>query len=95
MEFDVNSFMEKAKETIEVVAKTTKKTACVQKKKFDVATVRNKLDKCYKELGKLYFESLESENGVSEELNGAVEAVKEVLTELQAAKQALENEKES
>ena len=94
MEFDVNNLIEKAKETVEVVAKATKKTASVQKKKFDVATIQNRLDKAYKLLGKTYFESLECD-----EENFAVEAavqnVKVSIAELEEAKNQLEAEKES
>ncbi len=94
MEFDVNNLLEKTKETIEVVAKATKKTACVQKKKFDVAAVQNRLDKAYKNLGKVYFESLENENA-AENLEIAIQNVKGVIAELDEAKKELEAEKEA
>ena len=94
MEFDVNNLLEKTKETIEVVAKATKKTACVQKKKFDVAAVQNRLDKAYKNLGKVYFESLENENA-AENLEIAIQNVKGVIAELDEAKKELAAEKEA
>ena len=94
MEFDMNSFLEKTKETIEVVAKATKKTACVQKKKFDVAAVQNRLDKAYKLLGKAYFESLENDED-NFAVEAAVQNVKAILAELEEAKNQLEAEKES
>ena len=92
MDINVDSILEKAKETIEVVAKTTKKTAVVSKKKFDIALIRNKLDKSYQALGEAYFNSLENES-VDEVLN-TVNQVKEILAELEAAKKELEKEKE-
>ena len=92
MAINVDSIFEKAKETLEVVAKTTKKTAVVSKKKMNIAIIHNKLDKSYQALGKAYFNSLENESG--DEVASAVNQVKELLAELETAKQELEKEKE-
>lgn len=94
MEFNVNSFMGKAKDTLGVVANATQKAVSVQKKKFDVATVKNNLNKAYTELGKAYFEFMKNSETVPEELSIAFKDVEEKLADLENAKEELEKERQ-
>ncbi len=93
MEFNINDVVSKAKDIIDVAAETAEKAVNVQKKKINIAAIKNKLAKEYETLGRVYYESLTKEN--AEKLNDAVNAVKDRLTELETAKKALAEEKES
>ncbi len=93
MEFNINDVVSKAKNIIDVAAETAEKAVSVQKKKINIASIKNKLAKEYEILGKAYYQSLNKEN--TEELETAVAAVKDRLAELSAAKKALAEEKEN
>ena len=93
MEFNINDVVSKAKDIIDVAAETAEKAVNVQKKKINIASIKNKLAKDYEVLGKVYYESLNKENG--EKLAESVAAVKVRLAELETAKKALAEEKES
>ena len=78
----------KAKETIDVVSKKTGEIVNTEKQKFDVATLKSKLQKDYAELGRLYYASVKENN----ELDADTKAVVEQITEKIAAIEALNAE---
>ncbi len=82
MDFLDNAIV-KAKEAIDVVSKKTGEIVTIEKQKFDVNSLKLKLEKDYKKLGKYYFETVLANGEADENIKDIVEAIKEKLNEIE------------
>lgn len=68
--------IDKVKEVAEVVGKKTNEVVSVQKLKFNISSLENKISKDYEVLGKLYYEAIANGESASEdamEIVGSIE----------------------
>ncbi len=93
MEFDVNSALEKAKSALNTVAKGTEKAVSIQKKKFDLYSLEGKLNSEYEALGRVFYESVVGGSANEDNINAAVEVIRNRLEEIEEAKEVLAKEK--
>lgn len=73
----LDNAVNKAKEAIDIACKKTEEVVTVQKQRFDVATVENKLNKDFEKLGKLYFNTLKDTEPENMEIKALVAEIKE------------------
>ena len=88
-----DNVLNKTKEAFDVVSKKTGEIVTVEKQKFDVSSLKSKLEKDYAELGRLYFKSIDTTDGLDakekalvEEINKKLEAINELNVEIANAK---------
>ncbi len=88
-----DNVLNKTKEAIDVVSKKTGEIVTVEKQKFDVSSLKSKLEKDYAQLGRLYFKSIddaealnEKEKAIVEEINKKLAAINELNIEIANAK---------
>ena len=93
MEFDVNSALEKAKSALNTVAKGTEKAVSIQKKKFDLYSLEGKLNSEYEALGRVFYDSVVGGSANEDNINAAVEVIRNRLEEIEEAKEVLAKEK--
>ena len=82
MDFLDNAIV-KAKEAFGVVSKKTEEIVTTEKQKFDVNSLKAKLQKDYAKLGKYYFETVLANGEADENVKDTVEAIKEKLNEIE------------
>lgn len=82
MDFLDNAIV-KAKEAIDVVSKKTEVIVTTEKQKFDVSSLKSKLQKDYAKLGKYYFETVLADGEADENVKETVEAIKEKLNAIE------------
>lgn len=76
MDFFDNA-VSKAKEAFDVACKKTNEVVSAQKQKFDAASISNKRDKDFEELGKIYFEMIKNTEPEDEKIKALVEEIKD------------------
>lgn len=88
-----DNVLNKTKEAIDVVSKKTGEIVSVEKQKFDVTSLKSKLDKDYTELGKLYFKQIEENTeltadvaAIVDEINKKIEAINQLNVDIASAK---------
>lgn len=74
-----DNVLNKTKEAIDVVSKKTGEIVTVEKQKFDVSSLKSKLEKDYAELGRLYFKSIDNAEELSDKEKTVVEAINKKL----------------
>jgi len=74
-----DNVLNKTKEAIDVVSKKTGEIVTVEKQKFDVSSLKSKLEKDYAELGRLYFKSIDNAEELSDKEKAVVEAINKKL----------------
>ncbi len=67
--------LEKAKETMDIVGKKTGEFANVQKLRFDISTMENKLQKDFAQLGKLCYEAFKGTDAFSSEMQSIAKEI--------------------
>ena len=82
MDFLDNAIV-KAREAIDVVSKKTEEIVTVEKLKFDVSSIKSKLEKDYKKRGQYCFENGLVDGGAHQKAKEMVEAIKEKLNEIE------------
>ncbi len=74
MEF-FDDAVNKTKEVFETVSKKTSEVIATEKQRFDMTSLKNKREKDFTALGKIYYEFVKDDDG-------AVEAVKELVSSI-------------
>ncbi len=78
----LDNALNKAKEAIDVVSKKTGEFVTLEKQKFDVSSIKSKLEKDYAKLGKYYFELLKNSAETPEEVKQMVESINAKIAEI-------------
>jgi len=76
----LDNVISKTKDAIDVVSKKTGEIVTVEKQKFDVASLKTKLEKNYAELGKLYFKKIDDATELDAETKAVVDEIKKKIT---------------
>ena len=76
MDFLDNAF-EKAKEVFDVACKKTNEVVTTQKQKFDIASIENKRNKDFLNLGRLYFEAVKDAEIEDIRIKNLIDSIKE------------------
>ncbi len=92
MDFFDNA-VNKAKEAIDIACKKTEEVVTVQRQRFDIATVENKLNKDFEKLGKLYFDSLKDSEPENEDMKALVNKIKEKYNKIKELKDEINTTK--
>ena len=79
----------KAKEVFGVAKRKTEEVVTTQKQKFDIASIENKLEKDYAQLGKVYFVSLVNKEIEDAKVKEIVDAIKEKNQKIAELKEEL------
>lgn len=79
----LNNVLDKAKQAVDIACKKTGDFVGTEKKKFNIASLKNKRDKLYSELGKAYFEFLGKNEPFDEKAKDLVSAVKSKNAEIE------------
>ena len=82
MDFLDNAIL-KAKEAIDVVSKKTSEIVTTEKQKFDVSTLKSKLQKDYAKLGKYYFETVLADGEADVNVKDIVDSIKQKLESIE------------
>lgn len=92
MDFLDNAII-KAKETIEVVSKKTGEIVTTEKQKFDVSSLKAKLEKDYAKLGRYFYANIKDDAELSTEakaivdsISNKIDAIEQLNTEIAGAK---------
>jgi hypothetical protein len=85
-----NTATEKIGEVFEVVTSTAEKAVNTGKKKYNIATLENKLNKCYIELGKAYYETFKNDQNLDEEKKAKINEAGELIAAIEKAKKEIE-----
>lgn len=92
MDFLDNAII-KAKETIEVVSKKTGEIVTTEKQKFDVSSLKAKLEKDYAKLGRYFYANIKEDAELSTEakaivdsISNKIDAIEQLNTEIAGAK---------
>lgn len=83
----------KAKEAFGVAKKKTEEVVTVQKQKFDIASIENKREKDFAELGKLYFEKVKDTENEDVKMQKIVNDIKEKTAKIAELKEELSSAK--
>lgn len=83
----------KAKETIDVVSKKTGEIVTTEKQKFDVATLKSKLQKDYAKLGVYYYGNIKEDTELTEEAKAIVEEISSKIAAIEALNAEIANAK--
>ncbi len=83
----------KAKELFDIAKNKTDEVVSVQKLKFDLSSKNTALNKEYALLGKLYYESIASEEELPEAILAAKNNVKTLLLEIEKLKEEISSKK--
>ncbi len=78
--------VKKVGEAAGVVASTTEKAVSIGKRKYNIAALENKINKCYNQLGQIYFEMAKNDEN-------AESSVKELIKEIETAMSQIEAER--
>ena len=81
MEF-FDDAVNKTKEVFETVSKKTGEVIAIEKQKFDMASIKNKREKDYTALGKIYFEFVKDDEGAPEAVKELINNIKEKSAEI-------------
>ncbi len=81
MEF-FDDAVNKTKEVFETVSKKTGEVIATEKQKFDMASLKNKREKDYTALGKIYFEFVKDDDGAPEAVKELINNIKEKSAEI-------------
>ena len=92
MDFLDNAII-KAKEAIDVVSKKTEEIVTVEKQKFDINSLKSKLQKDFAKLGKCYYEKCAKADELDSEEKALVEAIKTKLEAIEKLEADIANTK--
>ena len=81
----------KTKEVFNVAYKKTDEVVTVEKQKFNVASLKSKLDKDYADLGKIYYELVKDGADLSDEVRNIVDAISEKQEEIARLNEDIQN----
>lgn len=81
MEFLENA-LSKAKDAIDIAVKKTGEVVTTEKQRFDASALKNKREKDYAMLGKLWFEQIKDSDDISEEAKQIVTDIKQKTAEI-------------
>lgn len=82
MDFLDNAII-KAKEAFDVVSKKTGEFVTVEKQKFDVQSIKSKLEKDYSKLGKYYYSKIRNLEDLADEEKIMVESIENKIAEIE------------
>lgn len=92
MEFLDNAII-KAKETIEVVSKKTGEIVTTEKQKFDVSSLKAKLQKDYARLGRYFYANIAEDTELDEDVKAIVEEISNKITAIEELNAEIANAK--
>jgi len=92
MDFLDNAII-KAKETIEVVSKKTSEIVTTEKQKFDVSSLKSKLQKDYARLGRYFYVNLKDDIELGSEAQAIVEEISNKIATIEKLNDEIANAK--
>lgn len=92
MDFLDNAII-KAKETIEVVSKKTGEIVATEKQKFDVSSLKAKLQKDYAKLGRYFYVNITEDTELDDEAKAIVESITAKIESIETLNAEIANAK--
>lgn len=89
-----NDVFDKAKQAVDIACKKTGEIVNTEKKKFNIAAVKNERDKLYLKLGKTYFDFLGETEACNDAAKSIVAAIKNKTEEIERLEEEMYNSKE-
>lgn len=92
MEF-FDDAVNKTKEVFETVSKKTSEVITTEKQRFDMNSLKNKREKDFTALGKIYFELVKDDDGAKDAVKELVAGIKEKSEEIDRLASLIQNAK--
>jgi hypothetical protein len=89
----IDNAVSKAKEAFDFACEKTGEVVKTQKQKFDIASLKNKRNKDFEALGKLYYKIIKDTETDNEEISLLISAIKEKSEAIKEIKAEMEAEK--
>lgn len=81
----------KTKEVFDVACKKTDEVVTVEKQKFNIASLKSKLEKDYADLGKIYYKLVKDSTELDDETRNLVDAILEKNEEIVRLNEDIQN----
>ncbi len=83
--------VKKISEAAGVVASGAEKAVGVGKRKYNIAALENKINKCYIQLGKLYFEQAKNDGNVDNDVKDLISEIDTALSQIETERAEIED----
>ncbi len=87
----LDSALDVAKETFEIVSKKTEEVVTTSKQKFNIASLKNKRSKNFERLGEIFYEELRDSDIEDEEIKALVKLVTKQCKDIARLEKELED----